>query len=170
MIGKRYSTSTNPTARSFTVSTFPRRTGSPPRRQRFSFWIGRLVLCPKERDLNDGLTLIERTGLSEASIYRAATELEVRGLIVCTRRGNFARRVSRYGITWAPLDKADFDFPFVLGFTRPPHWWRRGPPDWHLDKLKDESRMHREAVETICGSHTDNQDGSTVITEITASH
>ena len=131
---------------------------------------GRLVLCPKERDLNDGLTLIERTGLSEASIYRAATELEVRGLIVCTRRGNFARRVSRYGITWAPLDKADFDFPFVLGFTRPPHWWRRGPPDWHLDKLKDESRMHREAVETICGSHTDNQDGSTVITEITANH
>ncbi len=131
---------------------------------------GRLVLCPNEKDLKDGLTLIERTGLSEPSIYRAAAELEVRGLIVCTRRGNFARRVSRYGITWAPMDRAEFDFAFPLSFERPLHWWRRGPPDWYLAKLKIASRTHRMVAEKICGSHTDNQDGSTVITEITENH
>jgi hypothetical protein len=115
-----------------------------------------LVLCPNEKDLNDHLTLIERTGLSEPSIYRAAAELEVRGLIVCTRRGNFSRRVSRYGITWAPMDKMDLDYALMVSFRTPLHWWRNGPPQWHLDKLKAVSIMHRRAVETICGSHTDN--------------
>jgi hypothetical protein len=129
---------------------------------------GRLVLCPNERDLNDHLTLIERTGLSEPSIYRAAAELEVRGLIVCTRRGNFSRRVSWYGITWSPMDKMDVDYAFAVSFQTPLHWWRNGSPQWHLDNLKAVSAMHRKAVETIRGSHTDNHDGLTVITQITA--
>jgi hypothetical protein len=129
---------------------------------------GRLVLCPKEKDLNDGLTLIARTGLSEPSIYRAAAELEGRGLIVCTRRGNFSRRVSWYGITWSPMDKKDVDYALMVSFRTPLHWWRNGPPQWHLDELKAVSGMHRRAVETICGSHRDNHDGLTVITQITA--
>ncbi|MDP6751841.1 MAG: hypothetical protein QGH37_33450 [Candidatus Poribacteria bacterium] len=129
---------------------------------------GKLVLCPREKDLIDGFTVLGRSGLSETSVYRAAAELEVLGLIVCTRRGNFARRVSYYAVTWAPLDKTNVDYSCNLGFITPPHWWKKGPPDWYLTRLKDASKTHRRMVETICGSQRDNQEGLTVVPETTA--
>ena len=116
---------------------------------------GILVLCPNEKDKKDRLTVLERTGLSEASIYRAAAELEVLGLIICTRRGDFTRRPSYYAITWAPLDKTNVDYSCNLGFITPPHWWKKGPPDWYLNRLKDASKAHLREVEKIYGSQRD---------------
>ena len=116
---------------------------------------GKLVLCPREKDLNDGTSVLERTGLSEKSVYRAAAELEVLGLVVCTRRGNFARRVSYYAITWWPLNNTGIEYEIKAGPITPLHWWRRGSPDWYLNRLKDTSKTHRRMVETICGSQKD---------------
>ena len=129
---------------------------------------GGLVLCPNEKDKKDGLTVLERTGLSETSVYRAAAELEVLGLVVCTRRGNFARRVSYYAITWWPFDNTGTEYEFNGSLTTPLHWWKRGPPDWYLTQLKDVSKTHRRMVETSCGSQRDNQEGLTVVPETTA--
>ena len=119
---------------------------------------GKLVLCPREKDKKDGLTVLERTGLSEASIYRAAAELEALGLIICTRRGDFTRRPSYYAITWAPLDKTDVKYETVIGFEEPVHWWQNGPPDWQLKKLYQVSKTHQRAIEEILGSQRDNQE------------
>ena len=129
---------------------------------------GILVLCPNEKDKKDRLTVLERTGLSEASIYRAAAELEALGLIICTRRGDFTRRPSYYAVTWAPLDKTNVDYSCNLGFITPPHWWKKGPPDWYLTRLKDVSKTHRRMVETIRGSQKDGQEELTVVPETTA--
>ena len=118
---------------------------------------GKLVLCPREKCLKDGFTVLDRTGLSETSLYRAAAELEARGLIVCTRRGNFLRQPSYYAITWAPLDKTNVDYSCNLGFISPPHWWKKGPPDWYLNRLKDTSKAHLRIVEKTFGSQRDNQ-------------
>ena len=129
---------------------------------------GGLVLCPNEKDKKDGLTVLERTGLSETSVYRAAAELEALGLIICTRRGDFTRRPSYYAITWAPLDKTDVKYKTVIGFEAPVHWWQNGPPDWQLKKLYQVSKYHQRAIEEIHGSQGDNQEGLTVVPETTA--
>ena len=125
---------------------------------------GILVLCPNEKDKKDGLTVHERTGLSEASIYRAAAELEARGLITCTRRGNFSRKVSYYALTWAPIDRTHIRYDSNVSEITPLHWWKKGPPEWHLKKLRLVSRCHQKMIETIRGSQTDNQDPLTVVT------
>ena len=125
---------------------------------------GTLVLCPNEKDNKDGLTVHERTGLSEASIYRAAAELEARGLITCTRRGNFSRKVSYYALTWAPIDRTHIRYESNVSEITPLHWWKKGPPEWHLKKLRLVSGCHQKMIETIRGSQTDNQDPLTVVT------
>ena len=126
------------------------------------------MLCPREKDLKDGFTVLDRTGLSETSLYRAAAELEALGLIVCTRRGNFARQPCYYAITWAPLDKTNVDYSCNLGFIAPPHWWKKGSPDWYLNRMKDASKTHLREVEKTCGSQRDNQEALTVVSETTA--
>ena len=128
---------------------------------------GILVLCPNEKDKKDGLTVLERTGLSEASIYRAAAELEALGLIICTRRGDFTRRPSYYAITWAPLDKTDVKYETVIGFEEPVHWWQNGPPDWQLKKLYQVSKTHQRVIEEIHGSQGADQEELTVTRETT---
>ena len=128
---------------------------------------GKLVLCPREKCLKDGFTVLDRTGLSETSLYRAAAELEARGLIVCTRRGNFLRQPSYYAITWAPFDKTNVEYEFTGSFITPLHWWKKGPPDWYLNKLKDTSKTHQRIVEKTFGSQRDNQEGLTVSPENT---
>ena len=107
---------------------------------------GRLVLCPNEKDRNDGFTLRERTKLSEPSIYRGAAELEVLGLIVCTRRGDFARRTSWYGLTWAPIDRANEEYEIKTSFESPLRWWKNGPPDWQNKRLQTVSEYHKSAL------------------------
>ena len=116
---------------------------------------GKLVLCPRKKDQKDGFTVLDRAGLSETSLYRAAAELEALGLIVCTRRGNFARQPSYYAVTWAPLDKSNVDYLCNLEFITPPHWWKKGPPDWYVNRLKDTSKAHPPIVEKTCDSQRD---------------
>ena len=118
---------------------------------------GALVLCPHVRDLKDRFTLLERAGLSEQSVYRAAAELEVAGLIVCTQRGNFARRPSRYALTWEPVDETGIPYDQPLPVEDSLKWWDKGCPGWRYKQLEQVSGLHREALEKTRGRQSDNQ-------------
>jgi hypothetical protein len=118
---------------------------------------GTLVLCPHVPDLKDGFTLIERTGLSEPSIYRAAAELEVAGMIVCTQRGDFSGRPSRFALTWEPVDETGIPYDQPLPVDDSLKWWDKGCPQWQHDKLEMTSKLHREELKKFRGRQSDNQ-------------
>ena len=118
---------------------------------------GTLVLCPHVPDRKDGFTLIERTGLSEPSIYRAAAELEVSGMIVCTQRGDFSGRPSRFALTWEPVDETDISYDRTLPVDDSLKWWDKGCPDWKYNKLQRVSKLHREELKKFRGRQSDNQ-------------
>jgi hypothetical protein len=118
---------------------------------------GALVLCPRVRDLKDGLTLLERTDLSEPSVYRAAAELEVAGMIVCTQRGSFARCPSRFAVTWEPIDKTVIPHDRALPVDDSLKWWDKGCPKWLHKQLEQVSGLHREALKKTRGRQPDNQ-------------
>jgi hypothetical protein len=118
---------------------------------------GTLVLCPHVRDMKDGFTLLERTGLSEASVYRAAAELEVAGMIVCTRRGDFSGRPSRFALTWEPVDETVIVYDRRLPVDDSLKWWDKGCPEWNNEKLARVSKLHQEELKKFRGRQSDNQ-------------
>ena len=72
---------------------------------------GKLVLCPREKCLKDGFTVLDRTGLSETSLYRAAAELEARGHLLKKtawhKSGTQTDRIERLKTAWASSELQD---------------------------------------------------------------
>jgi len=123
---------------------------------------GALVLCPHAPDKRTNLTALDRTGLCETSLYRGADELEARGLIVCTSRGDFSGRASRYGLTWVALNRCAFDYDFTVSFSRPLHWWREGVPDWASALIQSRSKSRARVITKINGAKREGDESSSV--------